>query len=725
MIPIDLIFGVMLMNYKLSKKVLLFFLIIALIAVFKVLNLDQYFSLDMLKAYQGELVAYYESYPILVIFYFVLLYIVLVAISFPGASVLSLAAGAIFGLAKGTIIVSISSTIGATLAFWGSRYLFKEFVENKFQSNLKSINKGIEKDGTFYLFSLRLIPIFPFFLVNILMGITSISTMTYFWVSMLGMIPGTIVYINAGVQLSKIDSIKSVVSPPILISLILLGVLPMISKSIINWFKRNKYLGKFKKPKHFDYNLIVIGAGSAGLVTSYIAAAVKAKVLLIEKHKMGGDCLNTGCVPSKTIIKSAKVANILKRSSEFGIDSKDVKVDFNKIMERVQAVIKKIEPHDSVERYTSLGVECKNGSAFIKSPYEVEVDGKNFTTKNIVIATGASPLIPSIPGLSEVDFLTSDNIWSLRELPERLIVLGGGPIGCELAQSFARLGSKVTQVEMTNQILAREDKEVSDLVMAQFKRDGINVLTDHRALRIDSQHKVLICEYNGKEVALAFDKILVALGRVANLKGFGLENLNIEISSAGSVVADEYLRTTNYPNIFVCGDVTGPYQFTHTAAHQAWYVAVNALFGIFKKFKVDYRVIPWSTFVEPEVARVGLNEKQAKDLGIDYQISKFDIGELDRAITDGEDHGFIKVLTKPGTDKILGVTIVGDHAGDIIGEYVQAMKYGLGMNKILSTIHIYPTLAESNKYVAGIWKKQNSPKKLLEYIQKFHSWRRS
>lgn len=706
-------------------KICVFFSVLLLgIFLYHYFDLRSLLSLENLKNHQAEFHEFYKNSSFLVTLYFSIFYIVAVAFSFPGASLLTLAAGAIFGLEAGTLIASLSSTIGATFAFLGARYFFKELVESRFKNKFEMINNGVKSEGAVYLFSLRLIPVFPFFLINLLMGLTSMPTFTYFWVSLLGMLPGTIVYINAGTQIAKITNLKEILSPTIIISLILLGVVPLVSKFIIKWIKGDRKMKKYIRPRKFDYNMIVIGGGSAGLVSSYIAAAVKAKVLLVEKHKMGGDCLNTGCVPSKAIIKSAKVANVLKNSSEFGIDANDVKVDFRKVMERVQSVIKKIEPHDSVERYSSLGVECLMGTAIIKSPFEVEVDGKVFTTKNIVVATGARPLIPAMPGLSEIDFLTSDNIWALSELPEKLIVLGGGPIGCELAQSFARLGSKVTQIEMSSQIMGREDEEVSRIVREQFTSEGISVLTEHQALRIDSHHKTLFCEYQGQEVSISFDKILVALGRTANTKGFGLENLNIEISNRGTIVADEYLRTTNYSNIFVCGDVTGPYQFTHTAAHQAWYVAVNALFGVFKKFKVDYRVIPWCTFVAPEVARVGLNEKEARERGIDYHVSKFEISELDRAIADGEDHGFIKVLTKPKTDKILGVTIVGDHAGDIIGEYVQAMKHGIGMNKILSTIHIYPTLSESNKYVAGVWKKQNSPKKLLEIAQKFHTWRR-
>jgi dihydrolipoamide dehydrogenase len=503
--------------------------------------------------------------------------------------------------------------------------------------------------------------------------------------------------------------------------------LPLISKWLINYIRSGKHLRKYKKPKHFDYNMVVIGAGSAGLVSAYIASAVNAKVALIEKNKMGGDCLNTGCVPSKALIRSAKILNYFKRAEEFGLEKQNPQFDFSKVMERVQKVIKEVEPHDSIARYTELGVDCITGAAEILSPYEVRVNGKILTTKNIVVATGAGPLIPPIPGLEQIKYLTSDNIWKLRELPKRLIILGGGPIGCELAQCFARFGSKVTIVEMSERILAREDADASTFVSDAFKKEFVDIRTSHKALRLEikDEEKYLICESNGKEVRIAFDEILLALGRRANIKGFGLEKLDVEISKRGTIVADDYLRTTNFPNIFACGDVTGPYQFTHTASHQAWYVAVNALFSPFKKFKVDYKVIPWCTFTDPEVARVGLNELEAKEKGIDYEVTKYGIDDLDRAIADSEAHGFVKVLTVPGKDKILGVTIVGNHAGDIIAEYVSAMKFGFGLNKILGTIHIYPTLSEANKSAAGVWKKAHSPQFALRLLRKFHTWRRT
>lgn len=713
------------MSKKWAGRVGLVALICTVIVAYKWFGLGQYLSLESLRTHQSSIRNYYLENPGLVAGIFALVYIVSTALSLPGATILTLAGGAIFGLGVGIVLVSFSSTIGATLAFLASRFLLRDFVQHKFKDKLSSINQGVEREGAFYLFTLRLVPIFPFFLINLVMGLTPIRTVTYFFVSQLGMLPGTAVYVNAGTQLAQIDSLKGILSPGLLLSFAAIGVLPLFSKWAIGIIKSRKHLRKYKMPSHFDYNMVVIGGGSAGLVSAYIAAAVKAKVALIEKHKMGGDCLNTGCVPSKALIRSAKILNYFKRAEEFGIDALPAKVDFAKVMERVQKVVKEVEPHDSVERYTGLGVECIQGEAKIRSPYEVEVNGKVLTTKNIVVATGASPLVPPIPGLSDVKYLTSDNVWSLRELPKRLVVLGGGPIGCELAQSFARFGSHVSLVEMAPRIMAREDEEVSSLVTERFQKEGISVLASHKALRVEKNDKVLVCEHQGKETKIPFDEILVALGRKANVKGFGLESLNIEVSNRGTVVADEFLRTTNYPNIYVCGDVTGPYQFTHTASHQAWYVAVNALFSPLKKYKVDYRVIPWCTFTDPEVARVGLNEQEAKENGISYQVVRYGIDDLDRAIAEGEAHGFVKVLTSPGSDKILGVTIVGDHAGDIIAEFVAAMKHGFGLNKILGTIHIYPTLAEANKYAAGVWKKANAPKKALEFLAKYHAWRRS
>jgi dihydrolipoamide dehydrogenase len=683
---------------------------------------NEFLSLECLKTNRGQLLDLFAERPILVIALYAILYVVSTALSLPGATILTLAGGAIFGLGWGVLIVSFASTVGATLAFLATRFLFRDWVQSKFSKKLVAVNAGITKEGALYLLTLRLIPLFPFFLVNILMGLTPIRVTTFFFVSQLGMLPATVAYINAGTQIAQLQSLQGILSKEILLSLALIGLLPVLSRFLLTLFRRVK-VRKFRKPKHFDYNLLVIGGGSAGLVSAYIAAAVKARVALVEKHKMGGDCLNTGCVPSKAFIRSAKITHLLKNASKFGIESANIQVNFAKVMERIQKVIREIAPHDSVERYEKLGVECYSGTAKIRSPYEVEVDGKVLTTKNIVVATGASPRVPNLPGLAEVEYFTSDTIWNLRELPEKLLILGAGAIGCELAQSFARLGAQVSLVDVSERILSREDQEVADFVAQHFQAEGISMYSGHRPLRVEKAK--LFCDYRGKEVELPFDRILFALGRQPNVRGFGLEELGVEISPKGFVVADEYLRTTNYPNIYVCGDVTGPYQFTHTASHQAWYVAVNALFHPFKKFPVDYRVIPWCTFVDPEVARVGLNELEAKELGVEYEITRYGIEDLDRAIVEGSAEGFVKVLTKPGSDTILGATIVGEHAGEIISEFVTAMKFGIGLNKILSTIHIYPTFSEANKYVAGNWKRGNAPAWAYPWLERFHRWRRS
>lgn len=708
-----------------KSKLLILLLFTTLVSVFIIFDIQQYLNLAALKSQQEFLFQLKENNAALITVGFFLGYVLITALSLPGAAILTLAAGAIFGLYQGLLIASFASSIGATLAFLASRYLFKDAVQSKFSNQLKAFNQGIEKDGAFYLFTLRLVPAFPFFVINLLMGLTPIKTKTYYLVSQIGMLAGTAVFVNAGTQLAKIDSLSGILSFDLFISFALLGILPIVAKKVVEAIKARKAFSHFKKPKHYDYNLVAIGAGAGGLVSTYIGAAVKAKVALIEKHKMGGDCLNTGCVPSKALIRSAHAAQEAKEAHQLGINTQISEVDFNKVFEGISEVIKQVEPHDSIERYEGLGVECLTGTAKIISPYQVEVDGKVITTKNIVIATGARPFIPNIKGLEQVQYHTSDTIWSIRENPGRLIILGGGPIGSELTQSFNRLGAQVTQIERGKRILPREDEDASTWVSKKFIHEGVNLLTEHEALEVivENGSKALICEHHGDIVKVPFDNLLIAVGRSPNTKGLGLEELGIETRSNGSLIVDDFLRT-NIPNIYGVGDVIGAYQFTHTAAHQAWFAAVNALFGSVKKFAVDYRVIPWATFTDPEVARVGLGEDEAKAKNIEYEVVKFDIEELDRAIADRHTEGFVKVLTVPGKDKILGVTIVGNHAGDLIAEYVQAMKYNLGLNKILGTIHIYPTLAEANKYAAGEWKRAHIPHKTMQYLKRFHAWRR-
>jgi len=714
------------------KKIGLLVLIVTLAAGFFYFDLNQLLTLQGLKSGLVEFEAWRRDSPILVGGAFLLLYVIVTALSLPGAVIMTLAAGALFGLLWGTLIVSFASSIGATLAFLVSRYLLQDMVQSRFGDRLKAFNEGIARDGAFYLFTLRLVPIFPFFLINLLMGLTAIRALTFYWVSQVGMFAGTLVYVNAGTQLGQLERLSGILSPSLLLSFVLLGVFPLIAKKIVDLVKARRVYAGFTKPKSFDRNLIVIGAGAGGLVSAYIAATVKAKVTLIEAHKMGGDCLNYGCVPSKALIKSAKVAHQMRHAENYGLNSGEPTFSFKKVMQRIHDVIAKIEPHDSVERYSKMGEDVVQGYAKLIDPWTVEIQlneggTRRLTARSIVLATGARPFVPDLPGLDEVGYVTSDTLWEtfakLDEPPKRLVVLGGGPIGCELAQSFARLGSVVRQVERSSRIMRREDEEVSKLAQESLVQDGVIMLTSHRAVRCEKEgeSKRLIVEHDGHESTIEFDALICAVGREARLEGYGLENLGIE--TKGTIVTNDYLETL-YPNIFAAGDVAGPYQFTHVAAHQAWYAAVNALFGTFKKFRVDYRVIPWTTFVDPEVARVGLSEQDAKEKGIAYEMVRYELDDLDRAIADSAAKGFVKVLTVPGKDKILGVTIVGEHAGDLLAEFVLAMKHGLGLNKVLGTIHTYPTWAEANKYAAGEWKRAHAPLRILNWLEKYHAWRR-
>jgi pyruvate/2-oxoglutarate dehydrogenase complex dihydrolipoamide dehydrogenase (E3) component/uncharacterized membrane protein YdjX (TVP38/TMEM64 family) len=691
-------------------------------AAFFALGGHRYLTFDNLKAQQAAAQSWYQERPGQTAAGFFAVYVAATALSLPGAAtLLTLAVGATFGLLWGTVLVSFASSLGATLAFLVSRFVLRDWVQERFGRQLQGVNEGVAREGALYLFSLRLIPAVPFFVINLAMGLTPIRVWTFYWVSQLGMLAGTLVYVNAGTQLAAIESPAGILSPGLIGAFLLLGFFPLITKKLLEIWKARKVYSRWQRPAKFDRNLVVIGAGSAGLVSAYIAAAVRAKVTLVEKHRMGGDCLNTGCVPSKALIRTAKVLSLARRGESFGLKKTDIEFDFADVMERVQRVVKTVEPHDSAERYRSLGVEVLQGEAKITSPWSVEVDGKPLTTRAIVIAAGARPFVPPIPGIEGIEVLTSDTLWDLRKLPRRLLVLGGGPIGCELAQAFARFGSQVTQVEMLPRLLSREDPEVSEMVRKRFVEEGVDVRVGHVALKVEN--RTLVCQHEGREVRVEFDQLLCAVGRVANTAGYGLEELGIPLTRARTIETNEYLQTI-YPNIYACGDVAGPYQFTHTAAHQAWYAAVNALFGRLRKFRADYSVIPWATFTDPEVARVGLNETEAKERGVAYEVTTYGIDDLDRAIADEAAHGMVKVLTAPGKDRILGATIVGEHAGDLIVEFIAAMKHGIGLNKILGTIHIYPTLAEANKYAAGAWKKAHAPQGLLRKVERFHAWMR-
>ena len=710
------------------KKIIIIAAIAALIAAYFVFDLGTYLTLDGIKQVAAEASGFYAENPALVLAAFFLIYVAVTAASLPGAAIMTLAAGALFGLVTGTILVSFASTLGATLAFLASRYVLQDTMESRFGERLKGINEGLERDGAFYLFTVRMIPYIPFFVVNLVFGLTRIKTVTFALVSQVGMLLGTIVYVNAGTRLAEVNNPGDLLSPALLASFLLLALVPWIAKGIIGWSKARKVYAGYTRPKSFDRNLIVIGAGSAGLVSSLIAATVKAKVTLVEAGDMGGDCLNTGCVPSKALIKSAKVAATMRHADKYGIAPHEPHVPFKQTIARVMDVIKTIEPHDSVERYTGLGVDVIKGYAKLIDPWTVEIalnEGgtQRLTARSVVIATGAEPVVPPIEGIEASGYLTSETMWQglgdFDAPPGRVAVLGGGPIGCEISQALARLGSDVTQVEMADRVLGREDEDVSELAKASLEGSGVTVLTGHKAVRVADG--VLFAEAGGESRAIPFDALIVAVGRKARLTGFGLEELGVETDR--TMVTDEFLAT-RFPNIYAAGDVAGPYQFTHTASHQAWFASVNALFGQFKRFKADYRVIPAVTFLDPEVARVGINETEAVEQGIAYDVTRYDLDDLDRAITESETAGFVKVLTPPGKDTILGATIVGAHAGELLAEYVLAMKYKIGLNKILGTIHSYPTMAEANKFAAGNWKKANKPEGLLVWVERFFNWQR-
>lgn len=713
-----------------GSRLLLVLVMGCLIGAFFAFDLGHYLSLPQLQARQAELAALVNRHFVSAALLFVAVYVVSTALSLPGASLLTLAGSAVFGVAWGLLLVSFASSIGATLAFLSARFLLRDWVERRFGDKLASLQAGMKKEGALYLLSLRLIPIFPFFLVNLLMGLTPIRVSTYYWVSQLGMLPGTFVYVLAGSELANLTSTGNILSPGLMVALTLLGLMPMLLKGLQRRLALHRLHAPYRKPTHYDYNLLVIGAGAGGLVTSYIAAAVKAKVALIEKHKMGGDCLNSGCVPSKALIRSARFAAEQRRASELGFGTSQTSADFAAVMERVARVIKEVEPHDSVARYERLGVECIQGEARLVSPWEVEVNGQRLASRHIVLATGARPLVPTLPGLEQVPWLTSDTLWQLRSAPRQLLVLGGGPIGCELAQSFALLGIPVTLVELSDQLLPREEREVAALLAEQLARDGVRVLTGWRAERADylpaavGDLPIRLQLRRGDETQIIEgDQLLLALGRVANVSGFGLEALGVELTPRGTVAVDGFLAT-NYPSILAVGDVAGPYQLTHAAAHQGWYAAVNALFSPFKRFRADYRVMPAAIYTTPEIARVGLNQKEARAQGIPFELTRFELAELDRAIADGERQGFIEVLTVPGKDQILGATLVGTHAGERIAEFVLAMRHRLGLGKILATIHAYPTLMEGNKYLAGEWRRARQPATLLALLTRYHRWRR-
>ncbi len=723
----------------------------ALVALWWWLAPDEASGLAALKAQQAALLDWYQESPWQVRASFFGLYLLVATLAVPGIALLTLAAGAVFGLGWGLVLVSFASSLGATLSFWLARYLLGDLLRARMGPRVLAMRVRLEREGALYLLSLRLIPVVPFGAINLLMGLTDMRAPTFYAVSQIGMLASTLVFVSAGQQLGTIHSASEVLQPGVLGALLALGLLvalmPALATRLLEGQRKRKLLAPWRsqRPRQFDTNLVVIGAGAGGLVSAYIAAAAQAKVTLVEASRLGGDCLHYGCVPSKALIQSAKVAHQVRTAAQFGVQPPALALDaqaldWPALMARIARVIASIAPHDSPERYTALGVDVLQGHAKITSPWTVDVTRPDHSvqrirTRSIVIAAGAQPVVPDLPGLHAVGFATSDTLWAqlaqCSSLPQRIVVLGGGPIGCELGQAFARLGAAVTLVEAGPRLLAREDAEVSVVVQTALQMDGVQVLCAHSALRCDStnaEKTITVRDVaTGEDQVLAFDLLVCAVGRRARLSGYGLDELGIVVNDTQRTVPTNAYLQTVFPTIYAAGDVAGPYQLTHAAAHQAWYATVNALFGDFKRFAADYRHLPATTFVAPEVARVGLNEQEARAQGLRFEVTRFDLADLDRALTDAGSApptGFVKVLTVPGKDRILGATIVAPQAGDMLAEYVLAMRHGLGLKAILGTVHAYPTFAEANKYAAGAWQRAHVPKRLLAWARAFHAWRR-
>jgi pyruvate/2-oxoglutarate dehydrogenase complex dihydrolipoamide dehydrogenase (E3) component/uncharacterized membrane protein YdjX (TVP38/TMEM64 family) len=680
--------------------------IVVAIAAFFILGGSEYLTLETLKGARDSLSAFVAEQPVTAALAFIAAYIGIVALSLPGAAIMTLAAGALFGLVEGVALASIASTTGATLAMLAARFIARDWVRKRFPRAVEVVDKGIAKDGAVYLLSLRLAPVFPFFLVNLALGLTAMRVGLYALVTWAGALPGTIAYTFAGTQLARITRPSDVLSPGLLLAFLGLALVPLLGKWIANGVQRRRALGKFRRPKKFDANLIVIGAGSGGLVASLVAAQLKAKVVLIERAEMGGDCLNTGCVPSKSLIRAARSIAEIRKSSTFGVTSGEPSVDFTAVMRRLNETIAAIAPNDSVERFQGLGVDVRVGEARLVDPWTVTIGGGGpITAPGIIIATGAAPVIPPIPGLAESNFATSETLWAMLSkmdrAPERVAVLGAGPIGCELGQALQRLGSQVTIVAMSHQILEREDVQAAEIVAKALEKDGVKLMLGAAVERVDGGELHL-----GNE-RVPFDLLIVAVGRKARLEGFGLEQFDY--------------RST--PHIRFVGDAAGGEQFTHFAGHSGAIAAINALIGRFGRLKYD-KLVPRVTFTSPEVASVGLTEAQAKEQKKEVEVFTYSLAEADRAVIDDVGEGLVKLIATKGKDRVLGATIVAPNAGDLIVPWILAIKNGVGLKAMQSLIYPYPTMSEAGRAAASEWRKAHSSPRALRMFERWNAWRR-
>lgn len=707
---------------KLTRWLIVLFFVVATICFFW-FDLEQYLTLEMIQAKSGALRDQVQAHPWWAGSVFFAAYVALTVMSFPGTVVLTLLAGALFGLVGGTLMVSFASNIGALFAMLISRFLLRDWIQRRFAKQIASINRGLERDGAFYLFSLRLIPLVPFVLLNPALGLTRVSMWTFWWTTQAGMLPGHAIYVGAGRQLARIREISDILSPSLIGTLALLAIFPLAATKLLTLYKARKVYSGWQKPKSFEHNLVVIGGGSGGLTAARIAASMKARVALVERERLGGAALHSGSVPARALMRAANLHHTLRQGGTLGIRM-HTEVDFAEVMRQVRRTLDEAQGQVTAESSKTAGLEMVRGSAQLTSPWSVQVGNRTLCSRAIVIATGSHAIIPPIPGLEEVEPLTCENVWDLQQRPERLLVMGGEANACELAQAFQRLGCQVTLVVEGDMLLASAEPEARQAVTDALCADGVQVLlkVSPQRFEVAESERRLVCSIDEQNRFLAFDQVLLALGREAHLHDLGLEKLKLSTREDGSLEVDEYLAT-RYPNIYAVGAVTGPDSSFQSAKHHAWYAAANGLFSGFRRFMVSDRVVPRVAFTSPEIASVGLTEAQAKLAELEYEVTMLDLDSLEAAQMSIGNSGFLKVLTERGRDRIIGVTLVGDGASETLAVFVLAMKHKLGLNKLRRTVHINPTLAEASLAVAEAWRRAHTAKRSQTWAARLHRWR--
>lgn len=684
-------------------------------------------DLDDLRATVAAVRARVDAHPAAAAGLFALAYVAVTALSLPLALWLTLAGGALFGHGIGIPLVALSATAGATLAFLAARHLLRDAVTRRFADRMAAIDRGVARDGWRYLLSLRLVPAIPFFAVNLAMGLTAMPLRSYVVATFVGMLPATAIYVNAGVALGRLRSPSDILTLPAAGSLVLLAALPWVARIGAGVLHRSRPAGRWTRPRRFDRNLIVIGAGAAGLVASLTAATARARVTLVEAGRMGGECLNTGCVPSKALLASARAAEAQRRGPRFGLAPAPVVVDFPAVMRRVAGVIAAIAPHDSAERYRSLGAEVLAGRARLVDPWTVEIalaagGTTRRSARHIVIATGSAPVVPAIEGLTTTPHVTTDTLWDrlaqMDAAPARMAILGGGAVGVELGQALQRLGSAVTLIEAGPRLLPREDPEAVALVTGRLEAEGVRILTETRALSAAPEGdgaRIELAGPAGRE-SLRCDLLLVATGRRPRLDGIGLDDLGLDPADPGA-----------WPeSLILAGDADGGPQLTHRAGASGWATAMRALAAPFWRPAVPEDGVARVVFTDPELASCGLSEAEARARGLAVETTRFDLGTLDRALADGDGdgEGIVKVLTRAGSDRILGTTIVGPHASDLAGLVVLAMRRRIGLGALQSVPFAYPTYPEALGRTGGQWRLQRLSPRLLGLAQRWNDLRR-